>query len=127
MSTTLYSARIIEGPSLSRFTLALAANSSEEISLRLTLSEDREIIYEQWTTWINFNSVKCSTRLDGMYTVQDGYWNIQYDPLRRAGHIVAAGVRAGYDDIIAGTTRVLWRALASFCHSQVRHLAVKRF
>ena len=101
MSTTLYSARIIEGPSLSRFTLALAANSSEEISLRLTLSEDREIIYEQWTTWINFNSVKCSTRLDGMYTVQDGYWNIQYDPLRRAGHIVAAGVRAGYDDIIA--------------------------
>ena len=99
MSTTLYSARIIEGPSLSRFTLALAANSSEEISLRLTLSEDREIIYEQWTTWINFNGMKCSTRLDGMYTVQDGYWNIQYDPLRRAGHIIANS--GTYDDVAA--------------------------
>ena len=101
MFTTLYSARIIEGPSPSRFALATAEGGSEEITLRLTLGEGGEIIHEQWVTSINFSSTRRSTRLDGMYTVQDGHWCVQYDPLRRAGHIVAAGVRAGYDDIIA--------------------------
>lgn len=107
MSVFLHSAKIIQGPSPSRFALAATEGGSEDVTLRLTLSEDRKIIYEQWTTWINFNSVKCSTRLDGMYTVQDGCWYVQYDPLRRAGHIV---VNDGTYDSVAAARRAFFGA-----------------
>lgn len=101
MPTALYFARITKGPSPSQFAIAATEGGGEEITLRLTLGEGGEIIHEQWVTSINFSNTRRSIHLDGMYTVQDGHWCVQYDPLRRAGHIVAAGVRAGYDDIIA--------------------------
>lgn len=88
MSVFLYAVKIIEGPSPSRFALAAAGGGGEEITLRLTLGEGGEIIHEQWVTSINFSNTRRSVRLDGMYAVQDGHWHIQYDPLRRAGHIV---------------------------------------
>lgn len=99
MSTTLYSARIIEGPSPSQFALATAEGSSEEVALRLTLSEDGTLVHEQWATFIDFSSTRRSAYLDGMYTVQDGHWCVQYDPLRRAGHIIANS--GTYDDVAA--------------------------
>lgn len=101
MPVILYSAKIIEGPSPSQFALAATEGGSEEIVIRLALCEDGEILHEQWGALINFSNTRRSAHLDGMYAVQDGCWNVQYDPLRRAGHIVAAGVRASYDDIIA--------------------------
>lgn len=107
MSVFLYAVKIIEGPSPSRFALATAEGGSEDVTLRLTLSEDGEIIHERWMTWINFNSVKYSTRLDGMYTVQDRCWNVQYDPLRRAGHIVA---NDGTYDSVAAARRAFFGA-----------------
>lgn len=121
MSTTLYSARIIEGPSPSQFALATAEGSSEEVALRLTLSEDGTLVHEQWATFIDFSSTRRSAYLDGMYTVQDGYWNIQYDPLRRVGHIVTvtAGGRVGYDDIIA--------ARRAFFGTRPRHFIAVRY
>lgn len=99
MSAFLHTAKIIEGPSPSRFALAAAEGGGEEITLRLTLGEGGEIIHEQWVTSINFSSTRRSARLDGMYTVQDGHWHIQYDPLRRAGHIIANS--GAYDDVAA--------------------------
>lgn len=99
MSAFLHTAKIIEGPSPSRFALAATEGGGEEITLRLTLGEGGEIIHEQWVTSINFSNTRRSIHLDGMYAVQDGHWYIQYDPLRRAGHIVAAGGYTGYDDI----------------------------
>jgi hypothetical protein len=101
MSVFLHSAKIVEGPSPSQFAIAAAEGGSEETIIRLALCEDGEILHEQWGALINFSNARRSIHLDGMYTVQDGHWCVQYDPLRRAGHIVAAGVRAGYDDIIA--------------------------
>lgn len=99
MSTTLYSARIIEGPSPSRFALATAEGGSEETIIRLALCEDGEILHEQWGALINFRKTRRSIHLDGMYTVQDGHWCVQYDPLRRAGHIIANS--GTYDDVAA--------------------------
>ena len=101
MSVFLHSAKIIEGSSPSQFALAAAEGSTAEFTLRLTLSEGGELVHEQWTALIGFNNVKHSVHLDGMYTIQDEYWCVQYDPLRRAGHIVVAGDYTGYDDITA--------------------------
>lgn len=101
MSVFLYAAKIIEGPSPSRFALAVTGSGGEEIVIRLALCEDGEILHEQWGALINFRKTRRSIHLDGMYTVQDGHWCAQYDPLRRAGHIVVAGDYTGYDDITA--------------------------
>ena len=119
MSAFLHTAKIIEGPSPSRFALAAAEGGGEEITLRLTLGEGGEIIHEQWATFIDFSSTRRSAYLDGMYTVQDGYWNIQYDLLRRVGHIVTAGGRVGYDVIIA--------ARRAFFGTRPRHFIAVRY
>lgn len=79
MSAFLHTAKIIEGPSPSRFALAATEGGGEEITLRLTLGEGGEIIHEQWVTSINFSNTRRSIHLDGMYAVQDGHWYIQYD------------------------------------------------
>ena len=105
MSTTLYSARIIEGPSPSQFAIAAAEGGSEETIIRLALCEDGEILHEQWGALINFSNTRYSVHLDGMYTVRDGYWRIQYDPLRRAGHIIA---NSGTDDDVAAARRAFF-------------------
>ena len=107
MSTTLYSARIIEGPSPSQFAIAAAEGGSEETIIRLALCEDGEILHEQWGALINFRKTRRSIHLDGMYTVQDGHWCAQYDPLRRAGHIVA---NDGTYDSVAAARRAFFGA-----------------
>ena len=107
MSVFLHLAKIIGGPSPSQFALAVTGGGSEEITLRLTLGEGGEIIHEQWVTSINFSSTRRSARLDGMYAVQDGHWYIQYDPLRRAGHIVA---NDGTYDSVAAARRAFFGA-----------------
>lgn len=99
MPTALYFARITKGPSPSQFAIAATEGGGEEITLRLTLGEGGEIIHEQWVTSINFSNTRRSIHLDGMYTVQDGHWCVQYDPLRRAGHIIANS--GTYDDVAA--------------------------
>ena len=107
MSVFLHSAKIIEGPSPSQFALAAAEGSTAEFTLRLTLSEGGELVHEQWTALIGFNNVKHSVHLDGMYTIQDEYWCVQYDPLRRAGHIVA---NDGTYDSVAAARRAFFGA-----------------
>lgn len=105
MPTALYFARITKGPSPSQFAIAATEGGGEEITLRLTLGEGGEIIHEQWVTSINFSNTRRSIHLDGMYTVQDGHWCVQYDPLRRAGHIV---VNDGTYDSVAAARRAFF-------------------
>ena len=107
MSVFLHSAKIIEGPSPSQFALAATEGGSEEIFIRLALCEDGESLHEQWGALINFRKTRRSTHLDGMYAVQDGCWNVQYDPLRRAGHIVA---NDGTYDSVAAARRAFFGA-----------------
>ena len=107
MSVFLYAAKIIEGPSPSRFALAVTGSGGEEIVIRLALCEDGEILHEQWGALINFRKTRRSIHLDGMYTVQDGHWCVQYDPLRRAGHIVA---NDGTYDSVAAARRAFFGA-----------------
>ncbi len=107
MSVFLHSAKIIGGPSPSQFALAVTGGGSEDVTLCLTLSEGGEVTYEQWTTFVNFSNTRRSIHLDGMYTVQDGHWCVQYDPLRRAGHIVA---NDGTYDSVAAARRAFFGA-----------------
>lgn len=107
MSVFLHSAKIIGGPSPSQFALAVTGGGSEDVTLCLTLSEGGEATYEQWTTFVNFSNTRRSIHLDGMYTVQDGHWCVQYDPLRRAGHIVA---NDGTYDSVAAARRAFFGA-----------------
>lgn len=122
MSAFLHTAKIIEGPSPSQFVLTAAEGGTAEFTLRLTLSENGEVVYEQWATLISFNNAKRSIYLDGMYTVQDGCWNVQYDPLRRSGHIVSVSDDCvGYDDVIAVRRAFFGTRLRRFI--TVRHAA----
>lgn len=107
MSVFLHSVKIIGGPSPSQFAIAATEGGSKEIVIRLALCEDGEILHEQWGALINFSNARCSAHLDGMYAVQDGCWNVQYDPLRRAGHIVA---NDGTYDSVAAARRAFFGA-----------------
>ena len=87
MSTTLYSARIIEGPSPSQFAIAAAEGGVAEFTLRLTLLSNGRLAHEERTTNVSLADMNRALCADGTYRIRDGRWILRYDPFHCDGYV----------------------------------------
>lgn len=87
MFTTLYSARIIEGPSPSQFSLAAAEGSTAEFTLRLTILSNGRLAHEERTTNVSLADMDRVPCADGTYRIRGDRWTLRYDPIYCDGYI----------------------------------------
>ena len=87
MPVILYSAKIIEGPSPSRFALAATEGGVAEFTLRLTLLSNGRLAHEERTTNVSLADMDRVPCADGTYRIRDDRWILRYDPFRCDGYI----------------------------------------
>ena len=86
MSTTLYSARIIEGPSPSQFAIAAAEGGVADFTFRFTLLSNGRLISGWGVIPASLADMDPIPR-DNMYHIRGDGWAIWYDPFHCDGYV----------------------------------------